>query len=493
MESFKLYLPSNASHEHFPNNTSSHYQTKLHEPIHLEGKWEVAAESVYYSANIDDEKEIAGVYFDIKAKEPRNVNDLYPFNFKVSPDEKWLGFYGVEIPMGDRVSKLIRDLNNANAILLTDQSQLFEFRLKEGRVTYVGMSPSFSLELHANTARILGFPNKVTFSGLGPFTGNVVTDDAIHYGPYMKHVFYFHHLLTHRKMRISIKLPGEEFDTKLFVAMWNERLLPHFNCRLEFNHEGKSILHLGHGNVAIILCPALAKAIDQPEPLIRVHTRWSYGTYNPTPSMKEEHWFVDIHSNELARTYIPREFLHEIIFRPRLFATSSELIRFLNDSVMHKLKKELNNMYDVSKHHFQLREDKSKERVTLDVGPWLTISWSSILSHMLGFDQHIFDKGSHLALKRPASWSDRMQRVLLMTDFIQPVSYGNKQLTVLQDFIHVVKGRNIIEKRFQPLSYVPIIRNHIDTITVKLVNEDETAIAAKDVKTVLVLHLKRVE
>ena len=86
-----------------------------------------------------------------------------------------------------------------------------------------------------------------------------------------------------------------------------------------------------------------------------------------------------------------------------------------------------------------------------------------------------------------------MQRVLLMTDFIQPVSYGNKQLTVLQDFIHVVKGRNIIEKRFQPLSYIPIIRNHIDTITVKLVNEDETAIAAKDVKTVLVLHLKRVE
>ena len=86
-----------------------------------------------------------------------------------------------------------------------------------------------------------------------------------------------------------------------------------------------------------------------------------------------------------------------------------------------------------------------------------------------------------------------MHCILLMMEFIQSVSYGNKQLTVLQDFIHVVKGRNIIEKRFQPLSYVPIIRNHIDTITVKLVNEDEIAITAKDVKTVLVLHFKRVE
>ena len=492
MESFKLYLPSNASHAHFPNNTSSHYQTQLHDPIHLEGKWEVAAESVYYSANIDDEKEEAGIYFDIKAKEPRSVNDLYPFNFKVSPEQKWLGFYGVEIPMGDRVSTLIRDLNDANHILLTHPSQLFEFRLQDGRVTYTGMSPSFSLELHADITRILGFPEKVTFSGMGPFTGKPVTDAIIHYKAYMKHVFYFHHLLTHRKMRVSIKLPGEEFDTKLFVAMWNQRLLPHINCRLEFIKD-KSILHLIDREVGIVLCPALAKAIDQPEPLIRAHTRWSYKTYNPTPSMKEEHWFVDIHSNELVRTYIPRELLRELIFRPRLFTTSSELIRFLNDNVMHKLKKELNNMYDVNKHHFQLREDKSKERVTLEVGPWLSITWSPILSHMLGFGRHIFDKGSHLALKRPASWSDRMQRVLLMTDFIQPVSYGNKELTILQDFIHVVKGHNIIEKRFQPLSYVPIIRNHIDTITVKLVNEDETAIAAKDVKTVLVLHLKRVE
>ena len=60
---------------------------------------------------------------------------------------------------------------------------------------------------------------------------------------------------------------------------------------------------------------------------------------------------------------------------------------------MRVLKEKLDNMYDVSKHHFELREEKSKEHVTLEVGPWLTITRSSILSHMLGFEQHILIKG----------------------------------------------------------------------------------------------------
>ena len=65
---------------------------------------------------------------------------------------------------------------------------------------------------------------------------------------------------------------------------------------------------------------------------------------------------------------------------------------------------------------------------------------SSILSHMMGFEQHILSEGFHLGLKSPAPPHDRVQRVLLMVDFIHPVPYDNKQLTVLQDFIHNVKG-----------------------------------------------------
>ena len=496
MASFKLYLPSNASHHHFPNNTSSHYQTQLHEPIHLEGKWEVAAESIYYSANIGDEKETAGIYFSIKAKEARIVNDVYDYSFKVSPENTWLGFRGVTIPMRNTVSSVIQDLNNANATILSHAGHLFKFKFENDRVTYTGESPSFTLEIHTHVARAIGFPEKISFSGQGPFTGNRVTDDTFQLEPRVKKLHYFHHLITERKKRINVKLPGEEFDEKLFVAMWNERVRPHIHCVLSFN-KGKTILDLFDHDVGIILCPALGQALDQAEPLLQRVTRWSYKLYKPTPSMKKEHWFVDIHSDNLARTYVTRYRLPEFIFRPRLFSTTAEVINFLNDGVKHKLKDELGDMYDEKKHSFQLTPKmykKKKQRVQLDIGPWLELSWSSTLSHMLGFEQQFFDKDSHqLSTLPPAALRDRTQRVLLMSDFIQPVSYGNKQLTVLQDFIHEVKGRDIIEKRFHPLSYVPIIRNFIDTITVKLVNEDETSITARDVKTVVVLHFRRVQ
>ena len=81
MESFKLYLPSNVSTEHFPNNSSSNYQTYLHDPLQLEGEWHVAAESIYYAADIgDDEGEIN---LSVAALENIPINNLSTNRFKV--------------------------------------------------------------------------------------------------------------------------------------------------------------------------------------------------------------------------------------------------------------------------------------------------------------------------------------------------------------------------------------------------------------------------
>ena len=46
---FYVTLPSNASSmEHFPDNKPEKYQTKLFQPIHLNGKWEVALSEIQY-------------------------------------------------------------------------------------------------------------------------------------------------------------------------------------------------------------------------------------------------------------------------------------------------------------------------------------------------------------------------------------------------------------------------------------------------------------
>ena len=89
--------------------------------------------------------------------------------------------------------------------------------------------------------------------------------------------------------------------------------------------------------------------------------------------------------------------------------------------------------------------------------------------------------------------SERRQRVMIITDLIQPISYGNQKLCMLQDFVHEPEGTDIIEKRFHPLSYVPIACNYIDKITIQLVKDQQAPVTAKDVKTVVVLHFKRIK
>ena len=86
MDSFKIYLPSNASADFFPNNTPTDYQTHLMDSIQLEGDWEAGLESIFYSNKIGNEKETVRLDFSIKAKTKFYITDLYPFKFNVTKD-----------------------------------------------------------------------------------------------------------------------------------------------------------------------------------------------------------------------------------------------------------------------------------------------------------------------------------------------------------------------------------------------------------------------
>ena len=46
---FYLTLPSNSSMEYYPDNTTSHYFTKLPQDIHLTGDYEVGLSEILFS------------------------------------------------------------------------------------------------------------------------------------------------------------------------------------------------------------------------------------------------------------------------------------------------------------------------------------------------------------------------------------------------------------------------------------------------------------
>src|SRR2546425_2436754 len=51
MSHFYLTLPSNSSEKYYPDNTLTHFVTKLHNDVSLSGDWEVALAEIMYLRN----------------------------------------------------------------------------------------------------------------------------------------------------------------------------------------------------------------------------------------------------------------------------------------------------------------------------------------------------------------------------------------------------------------------------------------------------------
>ena len=501
MESFKLVLPSNASHNHFPDNTSSRYKTYLHDPIQLEGRWEVAAESIYYSANIKNEHEKASITFSLFSEELSFINSMYPWQFKVAEDNTWLGFKGIEIPMSNETYKIIEDLNDANEIIITKSSvPLFHFKLDQHhRVIYTCRSPNFTLNIHPYIAEELGFgKHNYTFVGTGPYTGRAIANKHIGLDNHkdehhFKTIRFFHNQLTEHERRITLKYPGELLNLNWLLKMWNDRIKPHYNLVLEYSKNLNLTIHDYANDKAVVFSPELGKTIGHVKPLISNQTRWSDHGYLPSRKWKDEHWYIDVYNSQLQMASVMKNKTPSFSFYPYLFSSAKDMISFLNGSISSFLKTKLDKYYDTGRHSFSLTMSSSHQRVTLNLGSWIYLNWTPNISKLLGFDKRNFIHGSHVSSIAPSTPKEMSQRVLLMTDITESIFYGNQRLCVLQDFVHRVKGPNIIEKRFQPLSFVPVIRNYIDTISIQLVNEEQQQITAKDVKTVVVLHFQRVK
>ena len=51
MSQFYLTLPSNSSEKYYPDNTLTHFITKLHNDLSLDGEWEVGLADIMYPRN----------------------------------------------------------------------------------------------------------------------------------------------------------------------------------------------------------------------------------------------------------------------------------------------------------------------------------------------------------------------------------------------------------------------------------------------------------
>ena len=76
MDSFHIYLPSNACQHLYPNNTASNYQTQMDQTINLSGEWEVGVESICYSSHIEEKRVKAQIVCEVETTKYYVLNDL---------------------------------------------------------------------------------------------------------------------------------------------------------------------------------------------------------------------------------------------------------------------------------------------------------------------------------------------------------------------------------------------------------------------------------
>lgn len=494
MESFKIYLPSNASHDRYPNNTASNYKTNLSNPMRLNGEWEAGVESIYYNGNIGDKNGTSTITVTTKTHTPSLVNDIYPFKFELSSKKKWLyrEYYPKAIPSSSQDLKAICEaLNSVNRQILANKDQkIFEFYLRNGKVSFHSFTDSFTIEITNNMAKKLGYAHQTRCRSYKQAFGRI-EDIQLVKADYM--VYVFEESIVKQHERIYIKTHGEDFlSNRKLKTSWETNVKRFYNIELFFK-KGKVIITNREKNLALVFSRAFRYAIFHTEAIFTENEWWGHLQYynDPTVNYKEVEWYVDIYKDELASTTVTNYSHFEHTFHPHHFTIEALLLQ-LNNDIERKIQVELKDDYN-DKYHKCFFSFKNNF-VAIEIAHQTEITIDEVLQSMLGFSSSKLKPGLHEANAIPRTLNMQMQRLYIHGDFIQAISYGTEKENILQEFMHEFNKENvIIEKRFEPISYIPVAQNYIETIGIKLTNDKYIPIKIVDSKTVLVIHFRKVK
>jgi len=177
MSHFYLTLPSNSSEKYYPN-TLTHFVTKLHNDVTLEGEWEVGLVDIMYPRNWYN---VEHQYLIITCTECRSVDPEYKPSEHAPTDYE----FRVDVPSGyyNTVSELVDVLNSSIAkayrdplrshnsiIRYIDESQWPKIRLnKQNRCIYITTPNDMIIRFTEKLSNILGMDEQAVYEPF--FTG----------------------------------------------------------------------------------------------------------------------------------------------------------------------------------------------------------------------------------------------------------------------------------------------------------------------------------
>ena len=496
-DQFPYFLLSNASMDVFPNNTPSNFQTVLHNPIQLDGEWEVGVQKISYDsaiANVDTQEKITLTY---RTYDETSINDNFNFPYILTKDGKWnYEWIPIEVSTyGDTDLPKVREtLNDGNtSILKLDDTKVYEFsmvlRQKNFYYTFQSNSSGFAMRLDDNLATYLGFgENPHLFSSreadhpknqtlgitkshfrIKIFDANVVTCEE----------------------RIILKKSGEDIlSLENLIVRWNETVGKKYGEIASIEKDMFKVLKK-NDKLTLFFSPSLRFAIKHHTPLIGSGSFKSDAPFRLSNMMKaEDEWVVEIYADRIKthRTYQTQTTV--IAIPPRQFSTVDALIRRINPHMKSILKEILKEKYDTKQHHITFSIEK--QRAVLKLGSEIQCHLTENLMKLFGFPYQTLTHARTVSFETPMTLDKREQHLYIQCDLIEPVLVGVRKEFVLRDFIHNKDSSyGIIDIEFEHVLFHRVVKQMIPTITLQITNGLYECIHLRDTKTLVTLIFRK--
>ena len=498
-KSFDYILPSNTSSERYPNNSASNYTTVPHNPLELQGSWEVGVKSVFYNSHIGDQQEKATIKLNYEKRKTTFVKDVYPVTYKVTKDNRWdyswrkVPSFNVQPPASRKHYQIkpynaavARTLNQWNDALVQKGRNIFAYSTNYPYLYYYTDLDGFSMQFKHIMARFLGYQWRVYLNKYGRFRirsqikhNTKLTDDDYY-------VKIFDRNVVKRHARVILKSKGEAVLSHAeFRKRWQERIIQHVKCNVEFKNH-KLIIHLYDDKAALTFNVCLLDTIRCEESLFGYGTYWANEVYYPRKGgikPEDDDWIVDIYKDELKSTTTIQPLIFNYEIQPRHYTIPRLLAKLSRDLTMLVQHEEGFNTI-----HFSLSNHYTK----LELPQHTQLELSPNLVSILGFDQSTFQDATHLGSILPATLDKREQEIFIYLDIVDLMNFGNEKRHMIQHFVHSKDASyGIVERFFDPIIYQPIAKNVIESLTLQFLGAHQQLLTIKDSKSIVTLQFRK--
>lgn len=485
----------------YPDNKPSDFKIQMNPPMRLNGNWEVGVENVCYHSAIANLREIEKLTVRTLTYETKSMNELFNYPYVLTKEGKW-NYDWMQFKSkyyGDSDMPKIRDtLNTGNKMIMKDhRKKVYKFYITHWHsklyYTFKSFSSGFAMRINDDLLQHLGFGySEHVFTTGKANVADVEKNDKsgkINQSNYKFKIFDSN--VVQCEERITLKKRDEKpLSLTVLVQRWNETVGKKYGEMSE-ETKNKFVLHKKNDRLTVFFSPSLRGIVRHYSPLIGSGTFWGANAYYIPEDNDNDEWYVDIYGDRIkAIRQKEKEIKSQFDFPVRDYSTVQDVIRRLNPHVEHIMKMNLRNNYDVEKHRvlFEIDNQKSILKLGSDVKAHLTENFAKLF----GFANQSFSDKITISLESPMTLDKREQHLFIQSELIPPILFGDKKEYILRSFIHDKDSTfGIMEKLFDPILYLPVVKQDIPFINIRITNGLRERIHLRDTKSLITLVFRR--